>query len=181
VENVGAALLLAERIVAEADIEDDRILGLGQIGNAEQVLQLEIGDDDGVTLGQDLLGLGDDIAILRHDVLGQLVILAKKGAAAIVVLDGKARALKAVVGEHLVGERQGHRFVIGLAEIMDLDIDRRRRAFDRGGRSFQRPLLLRGGAVAKERKQEQQRRGGTPHGSGRRKRTGTDSALGIHE
>ena len=159
------------------------VLGLGQIGDAEQILSLEIGDDDGVALGQDLLGLGDDVAILRHDVLDQLVVLAEEGAAPIVVLDGETRALDAVVGEHLVDERQGHRLVIGFAEIMDFDIDRGRRALGRGGWASPQAAAHRQRRRCRgEEARATAPRRRTPDASRWsrcRKRTGTHSALSI--
>ena len=125
-EDVEAALLLAQVIIAQADIEDDRVLRLGKIGNGEKVLGLEIGDDDGGAVLQDLLGLGDDIAVGGQDILDEIVFLTEELAALVVVLDGEPRALDAVVGQNGIDEGERHRLVIGLAEIMDGDLDRRR-------------------------------------------------------
>ena len=79
-EHVGAAELLAERLVVRADIDDDRVLGLGQIGDGEQVLGLEIGDDEGIALGEDLLGLGHHVGVRRHDRLDELEGVADEAA-----------------------------------------------------------------------------------------------------
>ena len=48
------------------------VLGLGEIGDGEQVGGLEIGDDEALALGENFLGLGDNVAVLRHDRLDQL-------------------------------------------------------------------------------------------------------------
>ena len=61
-------------------------LRLGKVGDGEQVLGLEIGDDDGGAVLQDLLGLGDDVAVGREDVFDEIVLLAEKLAALVVVL-----------------------------------------------------------------------------------------------
>ena len=140
----------------EPDVEDDRVLGLGQIGDGEQVLGFEIGDDDRGALAQDLLGLGDHVAIGREDVLDELVILAEKGAALVVVGDGEAGALHAVVGQDRIDQRQRRRLVIGLAEIVDRDVDRRRRARNGRCRRVGRLLLLGNRAEAEQWKSEQQ-------------------------
>jgi len=150
-------------------------LGLRQIGDRQQVVSLQIGDDDGGTVRHDLLGLGDHVAILGQDVLDQLIVLAEKGAALIVVLDGEPRALQPIAGEHLVDERQGDRLVIDLAEIIDPDVDGWRRAVDDRCLVVPRLLLLCGDAVTEQRRQQQQRGSGTPEPSGgcpRRDRAG---------
>ena len=44
-------------------------LRLGQIGDGEQVVRLEIGNDNGGAVFQDLLGLGGNVAVGRDDQL----------------------------------------------------------------------------------------------------------------
>jgi hypothetical protein len=56
-------LLAAEPIVAQPNIEDDRGLRFGQVGDGEQILGFEIGDDEGIALAHNFLGLGDHVAI----------------------------------------------------------------------------------------------------------------------
>ena len=46
VEHVAATLLLAQRVVAGAHVEDERVLGLGKIGDGEEIGGFEVGDDD---------------------------------------------------------------------------------------------------------------------------------------
>ena len=103
-------------------------LGLGKVGDGEQVLGFEIGDDDRRTLAQDLLGLSDDVAVGREEVFDELIFLTEKGAALVVVGDGEAGALHAVVGQDWIDQRQRRRLVIGLGEIVDLAVHRRRRS-----------------------------------------------------
>ena len=57
-EDVERALRPTKLIVAQANVEDDRLLCPGQIGNAKQILGFEIGDDDRGALAQDFLRLG---------------------------------------------------------------------------------------------------------------------------
>jgi len=136
-EDVEAALLLSQVVVTQADVEDDRVLRLRKIGDGEQVLGLEIGNNDDGTVLQNLLRLGDDVSFGRNDVLDELVMLAEKLAALVVVFDGEPRALNAVVGENGIDEGERHRLVVvSLAEIVDGDID--------GGRSRRRLGLIRG-------------------------------------
>jgi len=77
-ENVEPALAPAKLVVVQANVEDDRLLGLGQIGNAKQILGFEIGDDDRWALAQNFLRFGDDVAVGRKQVFDQLVVLAEK-------------------------------------------------------------------------------------------------------
>src|SRR5581483_6196496 len=84
------------------------------------------GDDDGRPALEGFLGLGHNIAVGREDVLDERVVLTEELAALVVVLDGKACALNAVVGENGIDEREGRRLVIGLAEIVDGDVGGRR-------------------------------------------------------
>jgi hypothetical protein len=78
VEDVEAALLATQRVVAETDIEEDRVLRLGQIGDGEQVVRLEGGNDDEGAVFQDLFGLGGNVAVDRDDVLDEVVFLAEE-------------------------------------------------------------------------------------------------------
>ena len=111
-EDVEAALLAAQRVVAQTDIEDDRVLRLRQIGDGEQVVRLEIGNDDGGAVFQDLLGLGGNVAVGRDDVLDEVVFLAEELTALVVILDGEPRPLQTVVGEYGVDERERNRLLI---------------------------------------------------------------------
>jgi hypothetical protein len=90
-----------------------------------EVLGFEIRDDDGRTALQDVLGLGHDVAVGGKDVLDEIVVLAEKLAALVVVLDGEPRALDAVVGQDGIDQGQRRRLVVSLAEIVDDDVDRR--------------------------------------------------------
>jgi hypothetical protein len=115
-------------------------LASGRSATASRSLGLEISDDDGGTVLQDVLRLGDDVAFGGKDVLDKLVVLAEKLAALVVVLDGEPRALNAVVGENGIDERERHRLVVvSLAEIVDGDL---------GGRRSRRRLRLIRGARA---------------------------------
>ena len=62
-EDVERALRPTKLIVAQANVEDDRLLCPGQIGNAKQILGFEIGDDDRGALAQDFLRLGGYVAV----------------------------------------------------------------------------------------------------------------------
>ena len=119
VEHVGPALLLAQGVVVGADVENDGALRLGQIGDGEKIRRLEVGNDERVACRQQLLGLGRDVAVLRHHRLEQLVVLADQAPGAIVLLQRNARALHAGVGDDLVDQRERRRLVVVLAEIDD--------------------------------------------------------------
>ena len=71
-EDIDAAFLLAERGCAGADVHDQRVLGLRQIGDGEEIVGLEIGDDEASPSLQHLLGLGHDVAVLGNDGLDQV-------------------------------------------------------------------------------------------------------------
>ena len=62
-EDVEPALRPNKLVVAQANVEDDRLLCPGQIGNAKQILGFEIGDDDRGALAQDFLRLGGYVAV----------------------------------------------------------------------------------------------------------------------
>ena len=129
-----------------------RVLRLRQIGDGEQVVRLEIGNDDGGTVFQDLLGLGGNVAVGRDDVLDEVVFLAEKLTALVVVLNGEARPLQTVVGEYGVDERERNRLLIFLAEIVDGDLDRGR--FRLGGRR----VIGRASAEADQHEKRRERR-----------------------
>ena len=118
-KHVRAAILLTQAVGARANIHDDRIFGLGQIGNGEQILGLEIGDDKGIAFGEDLLGLGHYVGILGHARLDELKGVADEATRLVRLLDDETRALDALVEDRFlrVGERQ--RFLVFLAEIDD--------------------------------------------------------------
>jgi hypothetical protein len=100
-----------------------------------------------------------------REVFDELIFLAEKGAALVVIGDRKAGALHAVVGEDRIDQRQRRRLVIGLGEVVDLDLHRRRRSRNGRRRSVGRPLLLGNCAEGEERKDEQQGGGATAPGS----------------
>ena len=121
-EDVRAAFLAAERIVAQAHIEDDGVLRLGKIGDGKQVVRLQVGDDRCRGRPQNLLGLGDDIAVDRNDILDELIVLIDEAAASVVVGDAEARALEPVVGQDAVDERKRNGLLVFLGEIVDGDL-----------------------------------------------------------
>ncbi len=63
VKHVLPALFLSELGRAGADVHDDRVLGLGQIGDGEKIVGLEVGDDERASLGKDALGRLDDVVL----------------------------------------------------------------------------------------------------------------------
>ncbi len=103
----------------DTDVDDHRVLGLGEIGDGEEIGGLEIGDDEGVAAFEDLLGLGDDVAILRHDGLVHLEFVADESAGLVRLFQHQPRALNAFVGDRLLGIGQGQRLLVLLAEIDD--------------------------------------------------------------
>jgi hypothetical protein len=58
-------------------IEDDRVLRLWQIGDLQQVLGAEIGDDQGRVAGDQGFDRARDIAAGRHHDLLQLILLSR--------------------------------------------------------------------------------------------------------
>ena len=114
-------------------------------------------------------------------VFDELVFLAEKGAALVVVGDGEARTLHAVVGQDRIDQRQRRRLVIGLAEIVDLDVHRRRRSRHGRCRGVGRLLLLGNRAEAEQWKGEQQGGSGAPSAcqNAPRKGTGEQSTYGL--
>ena len=155
-EDVEPALAPTKLVVAQANVEDDGLLRLGEIGNAKQILGFEIGDDDRGALAEDFLRLGDDVAVGGKQVFDQLVVLTEEGAALVVVGQGKPRALQAVVGERLVDEGKRDGLGIGLAQIMNGNGDGWWRAVGSRRRGLRRALLLRDGAERKQRKKQQE-------------------------
>ena len=144
------------------------VFRLGKVGHGEQVLRLEIGDDDGGAVLQYLLGLGGDVAVGGQDVLDEIVFLAEELAALVVVLDGDARAGDAVVGDDGIDQRERHRLVIGLAEIMDDDLDHRRRP--RRGRRGWLGVVGSARAIGDQREEgserdDDRREAAAPHGN----------------
>ena len=133
-EDVLAALLLPERHVVRANVHDDRVLGLGQIGDGKEIGSFEIGDDQRVALLENLFRLGDDVAVGRHDGLDELEGIADEIAGLVRFLDGDARALDALIGDDLLGIGERQRLLILLAEIDDGQRDLRRRRGGVGGR-----------------------------------------------
>ena len=125
---------LAERHVVGANVHDHRVLGLGQIGDGEQIGSFEIGDDQRIAVLQNFLRLGDDVAVGRHDRLDELEGIADEIAGLVRFLDGDARALNALVGDDLLGIGERQRLLILLAEIDDGQRDLRRRRGGVGGR-----------------------------------------------
>ena len=167
-EDIGAAELLAERFLVGADVDDDRVGGLGQVGDGDEIVRLEIGDDEGVALGEDLLGLRHHVGVRGDDGFDQLEGEADERARLVGFLDDEARALDAFVGDDLLGIGERQRLLIFLAEIDDghrrLDRHEARRRIGsrgrrRGGRS--RGRRLRGSGSR-----------GVGGGSGRRRRGG---------
>ena len=118
-EDIGAAELLAERFLVGADVDDDRVGGLGQVGHGDEIFRLEIGDDEGVALGEDLLGLRHHVGVRGDDRFDQLEGKADERARLVGFLDDEARALDAFVGDDLLGIRERQRLLIFLAEIDD--------------------------------------------------------------
>ena len=108
-KDVDAALFLAKRGRARADIQDHRILGFGQISHGEEAVRLEIGDDKALAGGESFLCLGDHVAVLRYDRLDELEGMADKVPCLIGLLQHEPRAFKALIGNGLlgVGQRQG--------------------------------------------------------------------------
>src|SRR5262249_4628328 len=102
VEHIRAALLLPEAIVARADVDEDRVLSLRQIGNSDMVFGFEIGDDEGIALGKNLLGLGDNVAVGRNDGLNELEGIGDEPPWLVGLLDDPARALNAFVEDRLL-------------------------------------------------------------------------------
>ena len=121
-KDVGAAVLLSELVAARTNIEDHRVLRFGQVGDGEQILRLEIGNDQSVAIGEDVLGLGDHVAVGGNDRLFHDEVLAEELASGVVGLDRKPRAGNAFVSEYLLEQRERWRFLIGLAEIDDGDL-----------------------------------------------------------
>ena len=135
---------LAQRHVVGANVHDHRVLGLGQIGDGKEIGSFEVGDDQRVAVLEDLLRLGDDVAVGRHDGLDELEGIADEIAGLVRFLDGDARALNALVGDDLLGIGERQRLVILLAEIDDGQRDLRRGRGGVGGRC--RSLRRCGGA-----------------------------------
>src|SRR4029453_6602294 len=75
------------------------------------------GDDEGIALGQDLLGPGDDVGIGRNDGLDELEGIADEAPCLVGFLDDEARALNTFVENRFLGIGQRQRLVIVLAEI----------------------------------------------------------------
>ena len=59
----------------------------GRSATATQILRLEIGDDEGVALREDLLGLGHHVGVLRDDGFDQFEGKADEGARLVGLLD----------------------------------------------------------------------------------------------
>ena len=117
VEHVGAAFLLAELGGAGTDVHDQRVLGLRQIGHGEQIGGLEIGDDEAFAIGEQLLGLGHHVGVVRDDRLDELEGMADEASGLIGLLEHQARALDALIGNRLFGVRERQWLRIVLAEI----------------------------------------------------------------
>ena len=135
VKDVGAALLLAQLVVAQSHIEDDGLLGLRQVGDGDQVRHFEVGDDDGGAIAKDLFCRLRHVAVGGDDRFFEHIVLTDETAALVVLDNGKTRALHPLVGDNLVEQGQRHRLVIGLAQVVDGDL----RSFRRGGRRLFSP------------------------------------------
>ena len=86
-----------------------------------------------------------------EDIFHQIVFLTEELAALVVVLYGDARTGEAVVGDDLIDKRERHRLVIGLAEIVDDDLDGWRRP--RSGGRWRLGVVGRARAIGDQRKQ----------------------------
>src|SRR5262249_52447711 len=95
------------------------ILSLRQIGYSDKVFGFEIGDDEGIALSKNLLGLGDNVAVGRNDGLDELEGIADEAPCLVGLLDDQARALNAFVEDRLLGVGERQRLIIALAEVDD--------------------------------------------------------------
>ena len=119
-EDVLAAFLLAQLGRAGADVHDERVFGLGQIGHGQQIVGLEVGDEEAVAGRQRFLGFRHDVLVCGDDDFLKLEAIADEITGLVRLLQHEARALDAFVGDHLlrIGERE--RLFVFLTEIDDM-------------------------------------------------------------
>ena len=77
-KDVRPAVVGSQDIVLSAAIEDERIHDLREIGDGKKILGGQIGDQEVLAAVEAVLDRSNDIAVLRHDQLGQGVGMAKE-------------------------------------------------------------------------------------------------------
>ena len=120
-DHVGAAILLAQPVVDRAGIQQQRSAIAKRVGGLQQIVRRKVGNDEAGARGKRCCGLRDVFIVPEPDFL-QREVLIEEFARGVVVLDGKARAGKAVVLGRQFDERQ-FRLDAGAAEIADADLD----------------------------------------------------------
>ena len=99
----------AQRVVLGAAIEDERVRGLGEIGDRKKILGEQVGDEEALTVGEAFLDRSHHVAIRRHDQLAQGIVMAKKAAGRLIVREPERGAGQAFVLELAGLEQRGRR------------------------------------------------------------------------
>ena len=107
-QDVGAAIFAAQAIICRAGVEKRDPRGLRHSGDRQQLRRRQIGHDQPDALCRKLAQARGEIALLRHDPLGQGEGLPGKAAGRVIVGNAEPRALDAFILRRLVeiGERQ---------------------------------------------------------------------------
>ena len=127
VEHVRPAEVGAQVVVLGAAIENQGVLGLRQIGQRQEVLLLEVGDDQAVAGGELVLECRREVAVLGQGQLVESVGLAEEAAGRLVVLDRERGAGDALVGQLARLDQRERRQLGGLrpGHVQDLDLELR--------------------------------------------------------
>ena len=119
-QDVAAAILAAQAIVGRAGIEERDPRRFGPAGNRQQLRCRQVGHDQANALLRKFAKPRGDIAVLRHDRLGQGERLAGKMTGSLIVGDTELRPLDSFILRRLVEIRERQRPLDHLRQPPDL-------------------------------------------------------------
>jgi hypothetical protein len=122
VDDIGAAVLLAQRILERAGVEHQHVLAPGGIGKLEEIGGRHIGHDEmGTARSQPIDRRRGVLAGFQRHIL-QKKALVEEAAGGVVVVDGNLDPGEAEIGRGLVEHREGDAALLGGMNIGDADL-----------------------------------------------------------
>ena len=122
-DQVGAAVFLAQPVVSRAGIEQKNAAPAPRIGGLEQRVRRQVGDDERNTAPRKVLDRGGRIVGILQPYVLEREALVEEFSGRIVVLDRQPGARDTVIGGRNI-EQRDRGFDLGAAQIADLDLDR---------------------------------------------------------